>query len=283
MVSRVVSLKHFARYIYNIQKNDFDVLGVVSGFTGIGKSTFSIMLQTEHSKVSGLDWDLSHLTWSRGELLNWINGEGNNKEGQLPDYSAIISDELFMMFYKRNWFNTEQQEALGVLKSCRDRHLFILGNIPNFWELDKNFSNQVGFYIYIPKRGEALIFQQENNAFSDDTWNRRINMKLFASGDIEKSINFLFKVYFNDLSSELKAEYLSLRNRKRVSDMLSNKIVALESYKTIKLREAYLIQEVFRLWDSLGRKHINKDLSIPLGTSVEYVRRQKEVVLPTKL
>jgi hypothetical protein len=278
MASKVVSLKHFARYIFNIQKADFDVLGAVSGFTGIGKSTFSILLELEHAKVSGLEWDLSRLTWSRSQLLRWING-GKDGEGQLDEYSALISDELFMMFYKRNWFADEQKEALTVLKSCRDRHLFMLGNIPNFWELDKNFCSQVGFYVYIAKRGEALVFQQENNPFTEDSWNRRINVKLYAAGKIEESPNFLFKIYFNDLDAEVKKSYLALRNSNRIRDLDSNKPQALERYKDMKLQRAKLIQLVFDLKKQLGEEYSNADLSKLLGIGRETVRASRQLLV----
>ena len=173
MAKVLETIEGFAKLIHEVVQSDRDVNCGVAGFTGEGKSTFSTLLQKEYAKVSGTHWDFDRMTWSRKELIEWIDGKKKSKkdpktglrEGQLPEYSAILPDELFGMFYRRKWFEEDQIDAIATFNMCRDRHLFLCGNVPNFWELDGGFINRIRFYVYVPQRGIAWVFTQENNPF----------------------------------------------------------------------------------------------------------------------
>lgn len=211
-----ISVKQLAELIFKLLKSDRDVNIAVGGFTGEGKSTFLIKLIQAYCKLADIPFTFEFLTWSREEMMTWIDGKGPEHEGRRAEYYPIVPDELFKMFYKRLWYEKKQIDAIGVLNMCRDRHLLIAGAIPNFWNLDKSFITRIRFYVYITIRGEALIFQQENNPFSTDVWNVRVNEKIFRRGNIERSPNFLFKVHYDDLDEDEKAEYLAIRNKKRL-------------------------------------------------------------------
>lgn len=163
------SLKDFAKLILDLLKADRDVNLGVGGFTGEGKSTFLIGLQQEYSKQAGHEWSFEeNCTWRRNEFVGWVNGDIKAKIKRKKKYSAILLDELFSMFYRRNWHNDRQKEAISLLNMCRDRRLLIGGNVPLFWDLDGGFISRVRYYVYIPYRGVAWVFQQENNPFSSD-------------------------------------------------------------------------------------------------------------------
>lgn len=217
MAYELLSIQQFAEKIHKILQTDRDALTACSGQTGEGKSTFLGQLQQEYAKRSKTEWSFDRLTWSRKELMKWIDGEGENKKGRLPEYSAILADELFRMFYRRNWFEGGQIDAIGTFNMCRDRHLFLGGNVPNFWELDTGFTNRVKFFIYIPRRGVAWVFQQEDNPFSDDPWNRNENKRIMRKHKTPyKCANFLCEIHFNDWDEETKKQYLAIRNSKRL-------------------------------------------------------------------
>ena len=211
------TINDFANLIYKMLKSDRDVNLACGGFTGVGKSTFTAKLQKEYSRISGTHWDFDRMTWDRSELMKWIDGEGEYKEGQLPEYSAILADELFLLFFNRNWYDREQIDSISVFNMCRDRHLFIAGNVPNFWEIDPSFRERIRFYAYLPERGKAWIFEQEDNPFSKDPWNVNENQKLFRRYKHPyKCPNFLFEVHFDDFDATEKERYLEIRNKKRV-------------------------------------------------------------------
>jgi len=235
MARHLEKIEDFAKLIFQLQQSDLDVNMGVGGFTGVGKTTFSIQLQIAHSKVSGIEWSFDRMTWSRKELLKWIDGEKDTKAGQLPEYSAILPDELFAMFYRRNWYEDEQIDAIATFNMCRDRHLFLCGNVPNFWELDTGFTNRIRFYVFIPTRGVAWVFEQENNPFCNDNWNVLENRKNFRKRKNPYSIpNFVCEIHYDDLDPELKQDYLAIRNTKRVEAITDNKTEKTERYGTVK-------------------------------------------------
>lgn len=238
----------FARTIHEILRSDRDVNIGVGGFTGEGKSTFSTLLQKKYSEIAGVYWGFDRMTWSRKELMKWIDGKGKEKEGQLPEYSAILPDELFAMFYRRNWYNEEQIDAISTFNMCRDRHIFLCGNIPNFWELDSGFTSRIRFYVYIPKRGTAWVFQQEVNPFSSDNWNKQENKKMFRKHKHPfKCPNFVCEVSFPDWDDQEKKAYYEIRNSKRLSAIQDNKTEKIERYSKIKKQRDIMIRLAFKL------------------------------------
>lgn len=222
---KVITVTEFATVIHKLLRSDRDVNLGIGGMTGEGKSTFATSLQKEYARVSNTSWDFSRMTWDREELLTWIDGKPDTKEdrstglreGQLPEYSAILPDELLPLFYKRNWFDDDQIDAVSTFNMCRDRHLFVAGNIPSFWDLDSSFIKRIRFYAYVPERGRVWIFEQENNPFAEDPWNRSENKKIFRKKrNPYYCPNFLFEIHYDDWTPSEKDEYLKIRNTKRL-------------------------------------------------------------------
>ena len=250
MAKLVYTIQEFAEICHNVLRSDRDVNIGVGGFTGEGKSCFASKLAKEYSLVSKCEWNFGLMTWNRTEMMEWIDGkkgtekdENGLRENQLPEYSVILPDELFKMFYRRNWFDEGQQDAIAVLNMCRDRHLLNIGNIPNFWELDGGFQGRVRFYIYIPRRGIAWVFQQETNPFSNDPWNVNDNKKRFRKSNSPFKIpNFLCQINYDDWDADEKIAYYKIRNEKRLFAVDDKKAEKQERYKDIKDQRDKLIR-----------------------------------------
>jgi len=287
MVKNIATIEQFAKQIYELLKSDRDVNIGVGGFTGEGKSTFSSKLLKSYSKATGVYWGFDRMTWSRKELIKWIDGDPKSKpnekglkKGQLPEYSAILPDELFKMFYRRTWFNEDQIDAIATFNMCRDRHLLLCGNIPNFWELDTGFTNRIRFYAYVPTRGVAWIFEQENNPFSEDNWNKTENKKRFRKHRNPYRItNFICEIHFNDWDKDEKIEYYNIRNQKRLSAITENKSEKIERYGAIKKQRDALIRMIMNQEIKCKKcglinktKLINQDIAEVIGISPEAVR-----------
>jgi len=245
------TVQDFARMVYDLVKSDRDVNTGVGGFTGEGKTTLMIQIMKEYAKISKTHWGFDRMTWSRKELMTWIDGEKESvkdsvtglKKRQLPEYSSMLADELFLMFYARNWFESDQIDAIATFNMCRDRHLFLGGNVPDFWDLDSGFRKRIRFYIYIPHRGVAWVFQQENNPFSSDPWNVNENKTTFRKSKTPyKCPNFICEILFDDITPEEKEAYLKIRNTKRVTAIDDNKSVKMERYADIKEQRSKMIQ-----------------------------------------
>jgi len=256
-------MENFAKMIHQLLLSDRDAIVGVAGMTGEGKSTFLTQLQKKYAEVSKSKWDFSRMTWSRKELMTWVDGDKKGK-GQLPEYSAILVDELFTMFYRRNWYDEEQIDAIATFNMCRDRHLFIGGNIPDLWELDGGFLNRLRFYVFIPIRGVAWVFQPENSPFTNDKWNLQENKKKFRKKRHPFSIpNFIIEIHYDDWSPEDKKEYYGIRNVKRVKAISENKKEKKERYTDIKRQRDNLINMTFKL----NTKLTNKDVADVIGIS----------------
>lgn len=269
---RVETLHSLAKICYQILLSDRDCNMAVGGMTGEGKSTFLSKLLQAYAKISGVKWDFNLMTWSRKELLEWIDGKKGGKvlksglrEKQLPEFSAIDVDELWLLFYKRNWYDEGQIDSIGTLNMCRDRHLFIGGNVPKFWDLDSAFLSRIRFYAFVLQRGKAWIFEQENNPFADDTWNKNFNSKIFRRAkNLFMSPNFVCEVNFPDWTPAEKETYYAVRNEKR--------LMAIDQYKQDDQRERYhsiksqrdkLIKLLFEQnADIVSHKKIAKELGV---------------------
>lgn len=227
----VQSLDEFAKYCHNFIRADNYMLAGTGGMPGKGKSTFMCKLQKSYAKISKTEWSFDRMTWDREELMRWIDGEREEKKGQLPVFSAVQADEMLHMFHNRNFSDTDQIEAIEVFNMCRDRHLFVGGNLPVFFQLDKQLRAIFNFYIYIPKRGVAWVFIPEENPFSDDPWNAKENMKIFRNnrGKPYNCSNYLCTVHFNDWEPEERAQYLQIRNTKRVKAIENKRVQRTES------------------------------------------------------
>lgn len=267
----ITNLTEFATLLHALLHNDRDVTIGVGGFTGEGKSTFGIQLEKEYSRIANMPWNFkNNCTWSRAEFLGWVDGakkgkvlEPGLKPNQQPEFTALLLDELFSMFYKRNWHNDSQKEAIGTLNMCRDRHLLILGNVPLFWDLDGGFICRVRYYIYIPYRSKAWIFQQENNPFSSDPWNVQENRKRYRK---LKSLpyglpNFVAEINFPDLNDKEKEQYLNIRNTKRLRAQEDIKKESVERYTTIKKDRDNLIRAM-NLKHKINQKTIKEYVSL---------------------
>ena len=263
------TITNFAKTVYKIGKSDRDNIIGVAGFTGEGKSVFLIHLMREYSKIAKVKWNLQgNLTWSREELLKWIDGDQKGK-GKKAEYSALQPDELISMFYRRGWYEDPQKEAIELLNKCRDRHLLIGGGIPNFWDLDTGFQSRIRFYVYTPRgRGKAYVFEQEDNPFASDKWNARENLKLFRKHKSPyKCPNFVCEIHFPDLSPKEKREYYAIRNKKRVNTELQSKKERFEKYSRIKKQRDILLREFSRLHPDLKPKDLADLLEYNLSVS----------------
>jgi hypothetical protein len=217
--SNIINVNDFARICHELLRTDNDVTIGIGGFTGKGKSRLGSAIAHQYSMISNAYWGYDRMTWDREELDKWINGQGPDHVGQLPEFSVIVPDELILLFYRRKWYDDEQIEGISTLNTCRDRHLLIIGSIPKFWSADTGYTDRTRFYIFVYRRGEAWVFQQEENPFSDDPWNKTLNQKLFRKHKIEKSPNFIGILKFDDWSPEEKAEYYEIRNKKRIESL----------------------------------------------------------------
>src|SRR3972149_11728643 len=147
-------------------KNRFDTIMVVTGFTGVGKSTFiwKFFRKSPDFKIK------DKLTFSREKMIHLIRDYNN---------SYVFADELISSFNKRKFYDTEQIELIEILTKYRNHFHIIAGAVPVFFSLDKELLKLIGIHINIPERGLAIIhLPKKGRMFVDDLWDIRTNQRL---------------------------------------------------------------------------------------------------------
>lgn len=276
----VHSVEEFAEMISTILHSDRGVNLACSGETGEGKSTFLIQLQKAYCKVAGIEWSYDRLTWDRDELRVFIDGDGEEKKGQLPEYSNVLADEMINMFFSQEWHDPEQQDMIKVLNQCRDRHLFFGGNNPSFFDLNPKVRERFSFFAFVFERGKAWIFVPEKNPFTKDKWNANDNIKSFRKFKHPyNSHNYAFEVHYDDLDDVEKAEYLAIRNTKRVDSM--DKTREKREFKNATKRDYVLGLACVKLMELTGKSALDlskNHLKISNQTFGKYVNIGRSVI-----
>lgn len=218
MAKAVENLQGFAKIIKDILMSDRYVLLVCDGDMGEGKSCFTSKLSKLVAQETGIPFSYdNNMTYLRSDIKRWVDGDADGT-GKIPEYSVILADELISMFFRRNWYDSDQIGGIELLNKCRDRHMCVIGNIPNFWDLDSALKPIITFRVHIRQRGLAWVFSKDSNPFADDRWHRKFNEKMFIRDNgLFKCKGFVCQIPFDDWSDADKNEYYSIRNVKRVN------------------------------------------------------------------
>jgi hypothetical protein len=213
------TVESFASLLTKKQHADWWELIACSGVQGVGKSCLLTQIVEEASKMNKMKFSYQdNLTWMRKEFTEWINGKGKDMSKRMPEFSAVLIDELISLFHKRNWINAEQNDAIELMNKCRDRHLIVGGNVPDFWDLDKGIRGLFTFWIHIPRRGIAWVFTPDSNPFEMDKWHVKFNAKQFGiDKNPYKCRGFIAEIHFDDWTPAKKKEYYDVRNTKRIN------------------------------------------------------------------
>lgn len=264
------SLEEYTRTVSDILNNDYYVFNVITGDMGKGKSCLATKKAVAVALREGLPFSYKdNLTYSRNELKKWVDGdEGGN--GQKPEKTSIIADEIINMFFRRSWYEEDQIEGIKLLNMCRDRHLFIVGCVPNFWSLDSQIFGLVTFWTHVAARGKAWVFKKDDNPFEADAWHRKENLKIFAKyKNPYKCKNFVCELTWDDWTENERAEYYAVRNEKR-------KVTEVKKKDKLGKREVYYLEQRYKLICFLEKKGINQiEIAGYLGVKPSAVSQYK--------
>lgn len=218
-------VRQLAELIVDIQSADWDVVNVVTGTPGVGKSVFEFWLLyhlyavLRERRIAQIYFNpVRDLWFSRDEVNDWVD--------DAKQFSAGAADEGVGMFYARDYHEPEQKALLKKMDRMREEKNFVFSIlIPNFFSVDSHIRNgRVTFWIYLDKRkgkgasgyARGIVLQKDENPFSKDPWNLSLNMKLFRQGRIDKSPNYAGEIYFNDLPPDWKKVYKMVKREKRL-------------------------------------------------------------------
>ena len=237
------TIAQFAQLAADMLKSDRWVLIGCSGDMGEGKSCFTHQLTEAIARLTGTPYDLKHnMTYTRKELSTWMDGDKDGK-GQMPEFSSLLCDELISMFFKRNWFDSDQIDGIELLNKVRDRHQVVAGNIPVLWDLDSAILPLFSFWIHIPERGRAWVFRKSRNPWAKDKWYLKTNEKLWDKNKNPYTCKgFVCEILYPDWEPEQKKYYYEIRNLKRKDTEGQRNKDKFEKYAYIKVQRNDVIR-----------------------------------------
>ncbi len=199
--------------------NKFDFNFVVSGPTGMGKSTLIYKIL---SRFNGFK-PKKHIVYSRREVIELIESQ---KKG------FIFDDEAIRTGYNRNFFEEEQKRLIQIMSMYRDNFNIYASAIPHFYTLDKHFRSLIRMHLHVVKRGLAIIHVPNTNMlYSDDQWDVKKNQKIEDGWSNKRNKNRSFKSPHHKLSTFLG--YV------RFGDLPKKQRIIYEDIKTTKRKTIY--------------------------------------------
>jgi hypothetical protein len=210
-------MEKLAKMIRKRLKTDRDLVIIVSGDEGEGKSRFVLEL----CKLIYPNFDIEKNICYKG--LTEIKEKFENSS----KYSVLDIDEAMKHFYKRGW-NTVDRRNLNILFSrVREKNIATFMIIPNFWDIDPYYRNhRVKLWIHIVTRGLIIVSKKDRNPYSIDKWHQRDNekiikrflyrkldnMELLIQG-MAKTQNFVYALRFEPKDEELWNKYMEVKNK----------------------------------------------------------------------
>lgn len=196
-------------------ENRYDCNVIVTGKTGVGKSTFIYQLLKGFRGFKIED----KLTYKRDEMIRLIRDYKN---------SYCWADEIIGSAFKRNFFEREQIKLIEILTRYRSNFNIVAGALPVFFTLDKELLKLFRVHVQIISRGVGVLhLPKSGRMYSDDIWDVKHNKSLEEKWSKKRDKNPSFKIpyhkystfkayiFFAPLSEEEEKKYEMLREQKR--------------------------------------------------------------------
>lgn len=205
------SLTRLCKTIMGCVNNEFDVILMIEGNRGLGKSTLGYKI-SRRCKTYGLRFNPHiHIAYARDDVIRLL---ANNER------TIIFADEMINVSYNRDFFESDQKKLIKGFNMYRDSCNVFIGCIPKFIDLDKQIQRLVKIRITVVKRGFALIQTQIGGIYREDPWdiknNKKMEEKVFKTkrpyGKISTVVGY---IVYGDLNEDQKEIYRAIKKDKR--------------------------------------------------------------------
>jgi len=210
----VWKLTELADMIKKRQENKYDVVIVIDGARGNGKSTLAYKLLTRTGNFN----PRKDLMFTRDDVVDAIV---NRK------FSCIDADEMINSAHNREFFSGDQKNLIRIMNQYRSNHNILIGSIPHFWDLDPQIRKLVKLRITVVKRGIAVLQMARTNLYANDMWDVTTNKKIeeswsgksrqgkLLSPKYHQLTTYAGHLFYGALSPEQQAIYDEIRDKKR--------------------------------------------------------------------
>lgn len=168
------------------KQRKLDIVCLVDGDEGFGKTGLSILCAYYISQKTGRKFGLDNIFFDPQEFMNFIN---STKE------QIIIWDEAALGGLASGWSNKVQQMLIQTLMTCRFRKHIIFFNCPKFYRLNNYFvSDRAWGLMHVYSRdgisaGRMVYYRKEALERMIDYYSRRRKKpyKAFGKGNLHGS------------------------------------------------------------------------------------------------
>lgn len=108
------------------------------------------------------------------DFNTWMGYDAEEVEAKihsLPKFAPLLSDELARYALSMNWNSGESKNMKKLLMQCRTKNLVLMGNLPDFVNLDKTYRNMADYWVRILQRDNnsalALFLKRSKGEHAD--------------------------------------------------------------------------------------------------------------------
>lgn len=202
---------------------DADAIVAVTGLRGTGKSTFTLGATMRIEKYVDGDWSVrSNVLWTYDQAYKALTDESSIHAG--------VVDEGVFVALNRDWNKSGQKKLLKLINASREYHKITFWNIPYFRRLDTGIREQFTYWVWIPRRGHAMVFAKSVQPFAHDPWNldyfdKMIIQRVQKSWDVNEVMdavrdlpNYMMEFKFPKIEDRILQEY------KRIAREMKKKV-----------------------------------------------------------
>lgn len=196
---------------------DWDVVAIVTGEEGVGKSKLILGMMAYHILPKlGLPFKAEDYVFLSGEKedlsTKWVENER---------YTPILIDEAIDMFFNMDFQTKVSKTLKKEATSARYLNKIVFLNIPNISDLNKSFRDRrCQIWIHIPRRGLGLMFVRSKNFFARDPWCLEYGEKLLRNCKNMKTLvykaskipSFVCWFRIKDWESQVWKDYLKVKD-----------------------------------------------------------------------
>lgn len=206
------SIGRLARLIEEMQANKFDVIIIIEGNRGLGKSTLGYHIanrvKTHNFKPK------KDILYKRREIIDALNNRW---------FSTFMADEMINVSFNRDFYDMEQKKLIKIINMNRDHCNLFIACVPQFQTLDNQIKNLCKIRITVVRRGLAIVQTQNRSIYTPDRWDSKVNEKIereWMKNGVTKPryarlTTFRGVMPFGDLTPQQREEYEEIKRNKR--------------------------------------------------------------------
>jgi len=142
-----------------VTKKDRDFVLIVDGEEGCGKSVLAMQI----GKYLDPNLTLDNITFNASQFIERLKTS--------PKFSCVILDEAYTSASSRGALSEVNRSMVGVATEMRQKNLFVIINLPTFFDLDRYFALwrcRALMHVYFDKkgnRGQYVIFPKSSKKY----------------------------------------------------------------------------------------------------------------------